>query len=297
MKVLKNKSKKSALLFNKEEGVRDSVKELLTSNVDGIFIVEASSVPECLLKLQNQKFTLLVMNSEYCHEENERFVDLVFKDEQSSPDNIILLGEPKKIDAIESVNLQSIPEPLDIDKFQKIVKDVFYPKENNSRLEENILKKVSAKLLTELAISTDETVETLSGLKLTKDEIYKRNENAVTGDVSGVVLIHSKIFKASVAVSFSMELFLEILGRFQGGVALDPTEEELQFAGEICNQVCGLLIEKLEDFPTDLKIDVPRVITNTQHVVDHPFDVPVIAIRYTTMLGDVVMETAIEGQI
>ncbi len=297
MKILRPKSKKTALIFDEEIELRDSVKGLLDQNVDGISIVEASNYNECLLKLQKQKFSLLVMNSSSINEDNDRFNDIVFRDGETCPGSVIILGEEKDVGEVSSVNLKNIDLPLEENECKSIIKEIFFPDKDKSRLEEQIVKKVSAKLLTELAISTDKTVESLSGLKLSKDEIYKRVEGQISGDVSAVIMLHSKIFKASVALSFSMELFLEILGRAQGGLIGEPTKDELDFVGEICNQVCGLLIERLVDFPTDINIDLPRVVVNTDHIVDHPFDVPIIAIRYTTMLGDVVMEAAIEGQI
>jgi chemotaxis protein CheX len=297
MKVLRPKHKKSALIFNEDSDVRDNVQELLSTSVDSITIVNALNLSECLMKLQKQKFTLLVMNSDNIGEDNGRFSDIVFKEKGSSPDNVILLGEHKKVAHDESVSLSFINNPFKPEEFNKLINDIFYPASGKETKQDEIIKKLSAKLLTELAISTDETVEMLSGLKLSKHEIYNKSEEVISGDYSGVISIESKILRLSVAVSFTKPLFLKILNRSLGSDIVEPTEEESLFVGEICNQVCGLLIEKLVEFPTDLVIGLPDVILEPQHTVIHPYDVPVIAIRYNTEFGDVVMEAAIEGKV
>ncbi|OUR99627.1 hypothetical protein A9Q84_00990 [Halobacteriovorax marinus] len=297
MKILKANQKKTALVFNEDRKIRNSVKDLLKDNVSEISIINAISLSECLLKLQKQKFTLLVMNSNTIVENNSRFTDLVFKEKNSSPDNIILLGPKKEIQHSESVSLSYLDEPFNPEEFVKLVKNIFFPKSKKEAMSKEIVKKLSAKLLTELAISTDETVEMLSGLELSKSEIYKRSNEGISGDFSGVINIDSKILRLSVAISFTKPLYLKILNKSLGSDITEPTEEESAFVGEICNQVCGLLIEKLGNFPTDLMIGLPDVVVEPQHRVIHPYDVPVIAIRYKTDLGDVVMEAAIEGKI
>lgn len=296
MKGFKLIEKNTALVFNEDPEIRDSLKELLRANVSGISIISAVTLSECRLKLQKQKFSLLVLNSNSIIESNTRFNELVFNEKKSSPENVILLGTDKDIPHSKSVSLNYLDEDFNPEDFSKLVKNIFFPKSKKETKHEEILKKLSAKLLTELAISTDETVGILSGLKLTKHKIYKRTGEITSGDFSGRIIIESSLFKISVSISFAEQLYLKILNSSSGIVTSDPNEEQIEFAGEICTSVCKLLINKLNNFPTKLTLGVPEVFTGKDHKVEHLFKVPIIAIRYNTEFGEVIMEAAIKGK-
>lgn len=293
MKTYNGEQSKSALIFNSEEGLRNTVKDLLTNNTDDIAIIDAKTNSECVMKIQKQKFSLLVLNSNSLEEENKRFSELVFNDQNCSPNNIIILGEQKKVSNPLDLNINSAPLPLNHETFINLTHEIFGLSSGATIRNDVELKQSSANLLTQLAMSTGKIVEYLSGEKLTKDEIFKRSFGHISGDISGVMLLHSDLLEASFSVSFSKELYCKILEHNMSVKTRDPGLSELSFVSEICKQISTLVERNISDFRIYLNDCAPEVIYTEGHLVQHSFDAPVIGIRYSTKLGDVVMESAI----
>jgi chemotaxis protein CheX len=225
-------------------------------------VVEASSAMEASLKMELQEFDIVVLNpnvpriKEYSYSSNENLIEISF--------------------------------PFSKDEFIKTVK---------SKLvlgAEVITKAVDVNFINPFIEATLQVLRTTANTPATKEQVFLRKEDDLSGDISAIVAMNGNKFRGSMAISFDSGSFLSVVNGMLDEKFTAITEENSDAAGEICNQIFGVAKKVLNQDGHDIQPAVPSVVVGAGHKIKHQFSGPCIAVRFKTSQGFFTIEAILQ---
>lgn len=128
----------------------------------------------------------------------------------------------------------------------------------------------------------------------TPGKVYlKKNDDALKGDVSGVIGIVSDTFNGSVVISFPEQTFLKVMSGMLGEEYTELSKDILDGAGEITNMIFGMAKVTLNERGYGIKIALPQVISGKGHSLSAMSKGPTVVIPFTSTAGDFFVEVSL----
>lgn len=121
----------------------------------------------------------------------------------------------------------------------------------------------------------------------------KKNDDALKGDVSGVIGIVSDTFNGSVVISFPEKTFLKVMSGMLGEEYTELTKDILDGAGEITNMIFGMAKVTLNERGYGIKIALPQVISGKGHSLSAMSKGPTVIIPFSSTAGDFFVEVSL----
>jgi|TARA_B100000315_G_scaffold260491_1_gene322333 chemotaxis protein CheX len=125
----------------------------------------------------------------------------------------------------------------------------------------------------------------------------KKDDEFVQGrHVTGLMSMTSAEAQASVALSFTEPVILEIANRMMPSVS--PTAVDgmvIDLVGELANMVSGSAKTYLEKEKYTFDLSLPTVIVGSDYLIAHKTRAPVIFLPFTTASGDFFVEATYQS--
>ncbi|MAR90003.1 MAG: chemotaxis protein CheX [Pseudomonadota bacterium] len=125
-------------------------------------------------------------------------------------------------------------------------------------------------------------------------KVALKEQDIAFGDVTGIIGLTGENFKASLAVSFSRPVILEISARMLGEEITEIDETVVDLVGELTNMVTGGAKNLLSQRGYDIGLSTPVVVTGVQHKVTHKAHGPRIVVPFSLEPGAFFVEVCFE---
>lgn len=133
-----------------------------------------------------------------------------------------------------------------------------------------------------------------ASIEATPGKVYlKKNDEALKGDVSGVIGIVSDTFNGSVVISFPEKTFLKVMSGMLGEEYTELSKDILDGAGEITNMIFGMAKVTLNERGYGIKIALPQVISGKGHSLSAMSKGPTVIIPFSSSAGDFFVEVSL----
>lgn len=144
--------------------------------------------------------------------------------------------------------------------------------------------------------STYAVFTTMLNLELTRENIYLKENNKTTHDVSSVIGFTGDLV-GSVVISLPESLALKIVSNFLGEEKKALDHEVIDGIGEILNIIVGGAKRVFSDkYNIRFKISVPSVIIGKDHVINRPSDLKFIGINFSINREIFCIEVAVKEE-
>jgi chemotaxis protein CheX len=118
---------------------------------------------------------------------------------------------------------------------------------------------------------------------------YLKKERTAIGDVTGIIGITGQS-EGSLSISFQKDCIFTIVANLFGSPPTSLNDEVRDAVGELTNMICGDARRRLEAQGIVLQAGTPTVVSGENHVIAHIVKGPVIAVPFTTVKGEFVVE-------
>ena len=96
-------------------------------------------------------------------------------------------------------------------------------------------------------------------------------------------------------MGFDTPCFLDIVSNMLGETYTEVSDDVVDVAGEICNQVFGVAKKNLNDQGYDIKSAIPTVVNGKQNQIRHLVEGPCITIEFKTSAGRFTVEASFQN--
>lgn len=143
--------------------------------------------------------------------------------------------------------------------------------------------------------SMSNVLATMAMLEPQAGPVALKDEDLAFGDVTGIVGMVGENFKASMAVTFTKPVILEITARMLGESITAIDDTVIDMVGEITNMVTGGAKNLLSERGYDIGLATPVVITGDRHQINHKARGPKIVIPFSVEAGNFFVEVCFES--
>ena len=287
--------KKYVLVADDEIGVRAAIKESIHDSYRYAMVLEAIDGADAIKKMNLQKFELLILDLNMPRFDGRavlRSIKTLPKDNR--PKKILVIsGEMVIEDRDEelSKDIDFLPKPFSHESIRNYILGIF---------EKKVAPPVSAASSFDVSIvnafieATFEVLKTMAQTPATKETLFLREANMVSGDISAILSIRSTSHCGSLAISFGTECFLGIVNRMLGESFKQINAENSDAVAELCNQIFGVAKKNINAAGNDLQPAIPSVVTGVNHTITHKTHGQCVVVKFNTDVGTFTIETVME---
>lgn len=138
---------------------------------------------------------------------------------------------------------------------------------------------MKAEMINPFITATLNVLSTMANIEAKKGEIYVKQDDRMSYDISGVIGIAGKM-SGFVVVSFPEELALEIVSGFLGEKKLRMSKDVIDAVGEFVNMIAGGSKRVFAEQGYKYNIGIPNVITGKNHTINRPSNVICIGVKF-----------------
>ena len=116
----------------------------------------------------------------------------------------------------------------------------------------------------------------------------------MSGDISALIAMNCTDFRGSLALTFPEDCFLKIVGKMLGEDYQEISDDIVDAAGEICNQIFGQSKKALNQEGFDIQQAIPTIIRGKNHQVKHLIKGPCVTMLFETEFGEFTIEAVVK---
>lgn len=156
------------------------------------------------------------------------------------------------------------------------------------------MTKFNVEIINPFLESMANVLATMAMLEPTPGKVAIKQEDIAFGDISGIIGLTGENFRASMAVTFTKPVILEVGARMLGEsfTEIDGTIKDL--VGEITNMVTGGAKNLLSQKGYEIGLATPVVVTGDNHQIIHKATGPKIVVPFSVESGDFFVEVCFE---
>ena len=143
--------------------------------------------------------------------------------------------------------------------------------------------------------SMSNVLATMAMLEPTPGKVALKEEDIAFGDVTGIIGLTGTNFRASMAITFTKPVILEVCARMLGESVTEIDSTVTDLVGEITNMVTGGAKNLLSQKGYDIGLSTPVVITGENHQVVHKAHGPKIVIPFSVPTGSFFVEVCFDS--
>jgi chemotaxis protein CheX len=123
-----------------------------------------------------------------------------------------------------------------------------------------------------------------------RGEVIAKKNNLAFGEVSSVITLKGKSGVGSIAVSFPLDVIMNIANIMLPPDAPRDNAMIRDLAGEMGNMIAGGAKSEMEDAGFDFEISLPQIHAGKPHYIKHVADQPAVFIPFTADVGSFFVE-------
>lgn len=157
------------------------------------------------------------------------------------------------------------------------------------------MQKLNVEIINPFLDSMSNVLATMAMLEPQAGPAALKDEDLAFGDITGIIGMMGDNFKASLAVTFTKPVILEITARMLGETVSEIDDTVVDLVGEITNMVTGGAKNQLSERGYNIGLATPVVITGDRHQIAHKAHGPKIVIPFTVESGNFFVEVCFES--
>lgn len=157
------------------------------------------------------------------------------------------------------------------------------------------MKKINVDIINPFLDSMSNVLATMAMLEPQAGNVAIKDEDIACGEITGIIGLVGDNFKASLAVSFTRPVILEITARMLGETVTEIDETVIDLVGELTNMVTGGAKNLLDQKGYSIGLSTPMVVTGVGHMVSHKAKGPRIVVPFSLEVGDFYVEVCFES--
>ncbi|ADR18220.1 chemotaxis protein CheX [Calditerrivibrio nitroreducens] len=143
--------------------------------------------------------------------------------------------------------------------------------------------------------STLSVFKTMIGIEPKKNNIYIKQGDEPSFDISGVIGLAGQA-TGSVVISMPEDLALEVVSKFLGENKSTVDDDVIDAVGEFINMIAGSTKKVFSEKGLKFKISIPNVIVGKGHKINRPSNVPCLGVKFDVGNKFFVVEVALKEQ-
>lgn len=299
-------SRKYVLLVQPDPALRGSIKDLLQSTPIGaeLRIIEAENGIDAQQKTINQSFDLMITDLALPKMPGTALIDSMSAPGTGSrPKHILGLSvSPEEIRNRPKASwVTYMVKPFDEDAFKAYLRQTLVGGENRAAASVPAPatapagKPVDVSFINPFIDATLYVLETMCSTRPTKEKVFVRTQDQISGDISAIIAMNSSKFRGSMAIAFEKATFLALVGSMLGETYTEITDELQDAAGEICNQVFGQAKKALNEGGHDIQPAIPSIVVGNHHTIKHLVDGKCLVVSFKTPAGAMAIEAVVSS--
>lgn len=152
---------------------------------------------------------------------------------------------------------------------------------------------MKADIINPFITATINVFETMTGIQPKKGEIYIKQDDKMTYDISGVIGIAGKM-QGYIVLSFPEPLVLDFVSNFLGEKKTHMSKDVVDAVGEFVNMIAGSSKRVFAEQGMKYNIGIPSVITGKNHIINRPSNVVCIGVTFHVNEQTFVIEVALK---
>lgn len=283
------------IVADDEPEIRSLLKEMIHAVNKNVFVIEAVDGADAIRKIKLQKFSLAILDLKMPKFDGEAVLNgIKLLPLEYKPEHILIVSSlynEEQLVKEHGAALNFIPKPFKEESIKNFIAKIF-----NQPVE----SKGSASAAFDINIvnafidATNKVLETMAQTPSVKDSLYLRDPNAISGDISAILSIHSSTHNGSLAISFGKDCFLAVVNKMLGENYKEINPENSDAVAELCNQIFGIAKKELNANGHDLQMAIPSVVTGDSHKILHKTSGPCVVVKFMTPNGYFTIETVME---
>ncbi len=154
---------------------------------------------------------------------------------------------------------------------------------------------MKADMINPFITATVNVFETMTGIVPKKGEIYVKQDDKMTYDISGVIGIAGKM-QGFIVLSFPEALVLDFVSGFLGEKKTHMSKDVIDAVGEFVNMIAGSSKRVFAEQGMKYNIGIPSVITGKNHIINRPSNVVCIGVKFYVGDQHFVIEVALKAK-
>ncbi|MDR0454188.1 MAG: chemotaxis protein CheX [Deferribacteraceae bacterium] len=154
---------------------------------------------------------------------------------------------------------------------------------------------MKAETINPFITATINVFETMTGVTPQKGDIYVKQDDKMTYDISGVIGIAGKM-QGFIVLSFPEALVLEVVSGFLGEKKTRLSKDVIDAVGEFVNMIAGSSKRTFAEQGMKYNIGIPSVITGKNHIINRPSNVVCIGVKFFVGEQHFVIEVALKSK-
>lgn len=143
--------------------------------------------------------------------------------------------------------------------------------------------------------STLSVFKTMIGIEPKKNNIYIKQGDEPSFDISGVIGLAGQA-SGSVVISLPEDLALEVVSKFLGEEKKVVDDDVVDAVGEFINMIAGSTKKVFSEKGLKFKISIPNVIVGKGHKINRPSNVPCLGVKFDVGSKFFVVEVALKEE-
>lgn len=275
-----------------EQLVKDSLLKELSNSDISVVMVRAKDGAEAAIKSENQKFDMVVIDTEVPRLMDGGFVYGIHSYKNTQEADIFVISQRDPGELPESLKSSKFfKKPVNPDQLIKTMVSALNSQHHGvtdsapSPMASQAGKyAVDVRVINAIIKSTTNVLLQfgVNDVKMEK-AAHKSAEEPLSGEISSVVDIKSRSFQGHLAISFDKGSYLEVVSSMLMEEQTELTADNQDAVGEINNIIFGNAKAEITSF--GIELTVPRVLIGSQQQVPSPVGSSAMRIPFATAKG------------
>jgi chemotaxis protein CheX len=278
------------LIADDNAAVRSLIKELIEDEIPNCLVIEADNGSVALNKMSVQFFHLIITDINMPKVDGEKLIDNIKTlPSENHPQYILVISGTENEPNLDKFhNAKFMQKPINADVLIPFITICSENKPIKPKFKMNV------EFVNPFISSTIKVLQKTCFTKATKKEVKLRTKDAMSGDISALVAMNCSDFNGSLALTFPEECFLKIASSMLGEDYNELTDDMVDAAGEICNQIFGLSKKSLNGDGFNIQRSIPTIIRGKNHQIKHLIHGPCISMLFETEHGEFAIEAVVK---
>ncbi len=290
--------KEKILIVDDEEEIRELIAFSIERALVNPIVMQCGDGQEAYDCIQKEKIDLLITDVKMPKMGGTRLVASVNNlPAEQKPTHMIVISilttpqeEPKVINGTSF-----FPKPWDASQLETHIRHLFglvaidRPAGKKTEIDQSVI---------DVFLEATIQVLTVTGnISVQPDGVFMKQPDTVSGDISAIIPMNSKEYTGSMSISFTTPAFLELAEGMVGGHFTEITSDIESAAGELCNQLYGLVKRNLNRVGHSLAPAIPSIISGPNHKIRHLVQGPCYTLQFQVGAGTVRVEVVISPKL
>ncbi|VAX01398.1 hypothetical protein MNBD_GAMMA21-2632 [hydrothermal vent metagenome] len=153
---------------------------------------------------------------------------------------------------------------------------------------------MDAKLINPVLETMVSVLSTMANVKPNLGKPKIKTDEVALGDVTGIMSMVSPKVRASLAISFSKSIIIDLVQRMLGEEITEVDDTARDMAGEMTNMVVGGAKNLYAEQGYDFDMSSPKLLLGKEHTIHHEFSGQTIMLPFSADAGEFYIEICFE---